>query len=129
MCSLFWATRYMLISVTAKVVFSITFQFLRQPQWCPYLPRPKLLYGLVYWYVVNGVELFFNAPVHRPSTIYTYHVISVSAHYHIVADATQTVQQVECSTDFLGQLRLFLNKGWRLIDICIDATAIADGTQ
>jgi len=77
--------------------------------------------------VVNGVELFFNIPVHRLPTVFTYHVITVSAHYHIVADATQTVQQVECSTDFLGQLRLFLNQGWKLVDICIDSAAIADG--
>lgn len=77
-------------------------------------------------YTINGVELFFNIPVHRLPTIFTYHIISVSAHYHIVADATQTVQQVECSEDFLGQLRLFLNQGWKLIDICIDYTAIAD---
>jgi len=77
--------------------------------------------------VVNGVELFFNIPVHRLPTVFTYHVITVSAHYHIVADATQTVQQVECSTDFRGQLRLFLNQGWKLVDICIDSAAIADG--
>jgi len=76
------------------------------------------------------VELFFNEPLvpaHRRVTLYTYHVITVPAHYQIVADATQTVQQVECSTDFLGQLRLFLNRGWKLVDICIDSTAIADG--
>jgi len=77
---------------------------------------------------VNGVELFFNIPVHRLPTVFTYHVITVSAHYHIVPDATQTVQQVECSADFLSQLRLFLNRGWNLVDICIDYTAIADGT-
>lgn len=72
------------------------------------------------------MELFFNIPVHRLPTVFTYHVITVSAHYHIVPDATQTVQQVECSADFLGQLRLFLNRGWNLVDICIDYTAIAD---
>jgi len=77
---------------------------------------------------VNGVELFFNTPVHRLPKTFTYHVITVSTHYHIVADATDTVQQVECSTDFLGQLRLFLNQGWKLVDICIDYTAIAEGT-
>jgi len=66
--------------------------------------------------------------MHRQPTVFTYHVITVSAHYRIVADATQTVQQVECSADFLGQLRLFLNQGWKLVDICIDSTAIADGT-
>lgn len=78
---------------------------------------------------VNGVELFFNIPAHHrlPSTLFTYHVISVSAQYHVVPDATQTVQQVQCSADLLGQLRLFLNKGWKLVDICIDSTAIADG--
>jgi len=80
------------------------------------------------YFVVNGVELFFNLPVHvRQPTIFTYHVVTVSAHYHIVADATQTLQQVECSADFLGQLRLFLNQGWKLVDVCIDSTAIADG--
>jgi len=89
--------------------------------------RSHWLMLVCYSCVVNGVELFFNIPVHRLPTVFTYHVITVSAHYHIVADATQTVQQVECSTDFRGQLRLFLNQGWKLVDICIDSAAIADG--
>ena len=78
-------------------------------------------------YVVLGVELFFNIPIHRFQTKYSYHTVTLPAQYHIVSDATQTVQQVQCDADFLGQLRLFLNRGWRLVDICMDTTAIADG--
>ena len=74
-----------------------------------------------------GVELFFNVPLHRFQSRFTYHTVTVPAQYHIVTDATQTVQQVQCDADFLGQLRVFLNQGWKLVDICIDNTAIADG--
>ena len=78
------------------------------------------------WTVV-GVELFFNVPKHTFPTRYAYHATTIPATYHIVPDATQTIQQIRCDADFLGQLRAFLNRGWKLVDICIDATAIADG--
>jgi hypothetical protein len=76
---------------------------------------------------VAGVELFFNVPRHSSPSLYTYHTVTVAAQYQIVSDATQTVQQVECTADFLGQLKLFLNTGWKLVDICIDSSAIARG--
>jgi hypothetical protein len=76
-----------------------------------------------------GVELFFNVPLHRSPSRFTYHTVTIAAQYQIVTDATQTVQQVECNADFLGQLKLFLNTGWKLVDICIDTSAIAEGIE
>jgi len=76
---------------------------------------------------VMGVELFFNVPLQLSQIRFTYHTVTVTAQYRIVSDATQAVQQVECNADFLGQLKLFLNTGWKLVDICIDTAAIAEG--
>lgn len=73
-----------------------------------------------------GVELFFNVPRHTFATKYTYHTVTVPATYHIVHDITQLSQKVVCDADFLGQLKLFLDAGWKLIDICLDSTAIAE---
>ena len=77
---------------------------------------------------VVGVELFFNIPKHKNPTRYTYHTLKVHANYHIVPDATQTIQQIVCDADYMGQMMLFLNQGWKLVDICMDTTALADGT-
>ena len=102
---------------------------------CPYLYSKFILVtqGCYQWCfplhfrTVIGVELFFNVPRHRHPTLYTYHTMKVAANYHIVADATQTIQQILCDADFMGQMMLFLNKGWKLIDICMDTTALAEG--
>jgi hypothetical protein len=74
-----------------------------------------------------GVELFFNVPQHPEPTVYAYHAVTVHANYSIMPDTTQTIQQVTCDADFMGQLTAFLSKGWRLVNICIDITAIAEG--
>ncbi len=81
-------------------------------------------------FLVLGAELFFNMPRQdrdHPSSRYVYHTISLPAKYKIVPDATQTIQQITCDADFLGQLTLFLNSGWKLVDICLDFTVIAEG--
>ncbi|ELT97862.1 hypothetical protein CAPTEDRAFT_224889 [Capitella teleta] len=77
-------------------------------------------------YGIMGVELFFNLPKHPTPVIYAYHTVTVHANYHIMPDTTQTIQQVTCDADFMGQLTVFLSKGWKLVNICIDITAIAD---
>ena len=74
-----------------------------------------------------GVELFFNMPKHKNPTKHVYHAVTVHAKYYMVPDATQTIQQILCNTDFNEQMRLFLSKGWKLVDICMDVTAIAEG--
>ena len=75
-----------------------------------------------------GVELFFNLPKHSHPVLHTYHAAKIPAKYHVVPDATQTVQQIICDADFMGQMRLFLNQGWKLVDICMDTLALAEGT-
>ena len=42
-------------------------------------------------------------------------------------DATQRIQQIFCEADFNKQLKLFLDKGWKLVDICMDSIALAEG--
>lgn len=74
-----------------------------------------------------GVDLFFNVPKHENPVRYCYHTIKVPVRYVVVPDATQTIHQIESDADWMGQLKLFLDKGWKLIDICMDATALADG--
>ena len=81
---------------------------------------------LVLHSAVMGVDLFFNVPKHSPVQ-YTYHTVTIPAMYHIFPDPTQTIQQVVCDADFHGQLKIFLNSGWKLVDICFDSTSIADG--
>jgi len=60
-------------------------------------------------------------------TIYTYHTVTIPVTYNISSDDTQTTQQVSCDLNFFGQMKLFLDTGWKLVDICMDSTAIADG--
>ena len=74
-----------------------------------------------------GVELFFNVPMHKNPTLYTYYTVQVPANYYIIPDATQTIKQISCDADFMGQMKVFLARGWKLVDICIDTTAIAEG--
>ena len=76
-----------------------------------------------------GVELFFNCPRHENPTIYTYHTLYKPTKYSVVPDATGALQQVECDADWMGQLKVFLDKGWKLIDICQDTQALADGKK
>ena len=40
---------------------------------------------------------------------------------------TQTLQQVVYDGDLNEQMSLFLNKGWKLVDVCIDTVAMAHG--
>ena len=54
--------------------------------------------------------------------------ITLCARYYTALDATQTTHQVMCDSDFQGQMKLFMNQGWKLIDICIDTMALAEGT-
>ena len=74
-----------------------------------------------------GVDLFFNLPKRRQLPHYRYHTIKVPVRFVVVPDSTQTVQQIECDADWMGQLKIFLDKGWKLVDICIDTTALAEG--
>ncbi len=74
-----------------------------------------------------GVELFFNWPRHEKPTKYKYHTLRKPIRYSVVPDSTQTLQQIETDTDWMGQLKVFLDRGWRLVDICMDNQALADG--
>ena len=47
--------------------------------------------------------------------------------YKTGLDATQTLQQVVYDGDLNEQLSLFLNKGWKLVDVCVDTVAMAKG--
>lgn len=75
---------------------------------------------------MTGVELFFEIPQHPQPTIYTYHTVCVQAQYRTTYDVTG-VQRVLCDVDFLEQTQSFLSNGWRLVDICVDANALAEG--
>ena len=75
-----------------------------------------------------GVDMFFNVPEHKLPTIYVYHAIRVQTCYYVVPDVSQQVTQVECDADWMGQLKVFLDHGWKLVDIAIDTTALAEGT-
>ena len=73
------------------------------------------------------MELFFNIPLHDQPTKFSYHAVKINSKYHVVPDATQTIQQIVCDADFMGQMKLFLNQGWKLVDICMDTLALAEG--
>ncbi len=73
------------------------------------------------------MDLFFHTAQHRNPTKYTYHTLRVPTHYTVVPDATQSIQQIDCDADWMGQMKLFLDQGWKLVDICMDTTALADG--
>lgn len=76
--------------------------------------------------IVLGVELFFNVPLHQFPSRFTYHTVKVMAEYQIINDSSQSTLQVECNYDFLGQMKVFLKQGWKLVDICIDNSAISE---
>ena len=78
-------------------------------------------------FVVVGLELFFNLPRHPHPTQYVYHTARLKAHYHIVPDVTQTIQQILCDADFMGQMTKYLNNGWKLVDLCMDTAALNEG--
>ena len=74
-----------------------------------------------------GVDLFFHIPKHEDPVNYTYHTLKVATTYTAVPDVTQSFLQIDCDADWMGQMSLFLNQGWKLIDICMDTTALAAG--
>lgn len=76
---------------------------------------------------VMGVNLFFNMPQTASPCIWQYHMIRVPTRYTVVPDASQSVQKITSDADWMGQLKLFLDKGWKLVDICMDTTSLADG--
>lgn len=80
------------------------------------------------FFSVMGVDLFFHLPKHEDPVFYTYHTLKVATTYTVVPDVTQSFQQISCDADWMGQMSLFLNQGWKLVDICMDTTALADGT-
>ena len=80
------------------------------------------------FFSVMGVDLFFDIPKKKPeSRRYCYHTINLPVKYKVVPESSKTLQQVDCDADWMGQMKLFLDKGWKLVDICIDTTALADG--
>ena len=74
-----------------------------------------------------GVDLFFNIPRHDNPVIYEYHIINVPVKYFTPAREQHVAQHLECNADWMGQMKLFLDKGWKLVDICMDTTTLAHG--
>ena len=74
-----------------------------------------------------GVDLFFNIPRHKCPQIYAYHTINVPTRYYINPKESQISNHLVCDADWTAQLKIFLDKGWKLIDICMDATTLASG--
>ena len=75
-----------------------------------------------------GVDLFFDMPRHDAPQMYAYHTIQVPTMYYINHRDSQISQHLQCDADWTGQLKVFLDKGWKLIDICMDITTLAKGT-
>ncbi|KAI0212122.1 hypothetical protein LSAT2_003013 [Lamellibrachia satsuma] len=84
---------------------------------------------------VIGVELFCEMPVPPPSTPtcefnvlrrYRYHAAEVHNKYYTSPDGFHHVHRIMCDTDFRGQLKVFLDQGWKLVDICYDTIRLPE---
>ena len=76
---------------------------------------------------VLGVDLLFESPEHSDAVPYTYHAVKYPVRFMLVPDPTKSTHTLECDADWMGQLKQFLDEGWKLVDICIDNTALAEG--
>ena len=74
-----------------------------------------------------GVDAFIEVPLHSQPDIYSYHAVRYPIRYTATPDPSQTMQQLHCDTDWMGQFKAFLDEGWKLVDICMDSTAIPEG--
>lgn len=58
---------------------------------------------------------------------YRYHAAEVHNKYYTSPDGFHHVHRIMCDTDFRGQLKVFLDQGWKLVDICYDTIRLPEG--
>ena len=85
---------------------------------------------------VMGVELFFETPslsASPPSCDdkvprgYRYHVTEVRFKYYATPVGFHHVHRIRCDTDFRSKLKVFLDQGWKLVDICFATATLPQG--
>ena len=64
-----------------------------------------------------GVDLFFNVPRFPNPPLYSYQCVNVPIGVHVKPGFTNNVQ-VSC--DWMGTMAMYLNTGWKLVEIFLD---------
>ncbi|XP_038076528.1 uncharacterized protein LOC119744594 [Patiria miniata] len=71
---------------------------------------------------MQGVDLFFNMPLHPNPQIYVYQVISVPVKFKLKMSHIKVYP-----SDFIGQFNAFLERGWKLVEINFDCSETSKG--
>ena len=78
-----------------------------------------------YSFSVYEVDVFFNVPMHTKPIMYTYMAEKLSINYEVLPPGQPL--QWGTSLEWIEYLEIYLNMGWKLIDIFIDASSLTKG--
>ena len=79
-------------------------------------------------FAATGVDLFWDVPkIPRPHK-YVYKAVTIPVKYSSLSSSNQSGSGTfKCSTDWRHYMKLYLGKGWKLVEISMDPNTIANG--